>query len=161
MIAYSDWSPTGADCRGLALPEQQDWLVAPCSNNRDADTLQRCNWEVMKGLLKECDGDWEMHRFGHWACGWFEIIVVRPGSQAATICQECEDSLSDYPILSDEAFSEAESAEQEETWRRASVRERLRYIERANRGRYEISIFSARRDELPRDENGYLREAML
>ncbi len=136
MKRYADWAPTGCDARGLALPERQDWLVAPVSTNRDADCLTRSNWAVVTEDLKNHDHDGknddvEIHRFGHWACGWFEIALVRPGSKAAEAAEGWETSLNDYPVASDDHFSDLEFREVSEYWAGMSLDERRSECESA------------------------------
>jgi len=86
MQRYCEFRPTNFDCHGLGLPERQDWLVVPVGHGRDSDTLAESNWAVAKQRLDNLDPhclDHEIHRFGHWANGWFEIILVRPDSACA------------------------------------------------------------------------------
>lgn len=137
MRRYADWAPTGCDTRGLALPERQDWLVAPVGTNRDADRLTRSNWAVVtvdleaQPATREDEPDVEIHRFGHWACGWFEVALVRPDSPAARCAEEWESALADYPVASDDHHSALEYEETAEAWARMSLRERRSECERA------------------------------
>lgn len=114
---------------GCRIPHDRDeWFIAPCGRNRDSDTLTRSNWEVMCEELNRIDpnGDteedednvpsWEIHRFGHWACGWVEISIVRPGTAAADYVHELAESLSDYPVADESHFSELEYEEAAESW---------------------------------------------
>ncbi len=113
MIRYADYRPTSSDSSGLGCEDRQDWLVAPCGTNRGAGALQRANWKAQKAILDAADTgeDVEEHRFGHWACGWFDIVLVRPGSKAACEASALEGALEDYPIVSEEVFSEEEAEE--------------------------------------------------
>jgi hypothetical protein len=107
---YQNWSPTGFDPKGLNCDDQQDWLVAPVSINRDSGPLEQSNWEYVIADLERdhADTDWEINRFGHWACGWFEIILLRPGTSAADYATEIADDLQDYCILDESDFCEKE-----------------------------------------------------
>lgn len=58
--------------------------------------------------VSEC---YENHRFGHWACGWFEILIVKPGSDCERIALEIEASLASYPCLDEMHYSELENEE--------------------------------------------------
>lgn len=49
--------------------------------------------------------DFETHRFGHWGPGWFEILVVRPGSACHREAQRIAAALDSYPVLNEEDFS--------------------------------------------------------
>ena len=116
MERYGDFQPTQFDPKGLALDDQQDWLVAPVARNRDSGPLSESNFEsCLKALGGEGD-DVEVHRFGHWANGWFEIIIVRPNSKAASIAADIEAGLEDYPVIDDEDHSRREWEEYLESW---------------------------------------------
>lgn len=52
--------------------------------------------------------DYETHRFGHWGPGWFEIIVVRPGSACHREAQAIAAAVSDYPVLDESDLSQRE-----------------------------------------------------
>lgn len=108
MQTYSKFRPTQFDPQGLALPDNQEWLTVPCGRNRDSDALTRSNFRCALEMLGGEGDDVEIHRFGHWANGWFEIILVKPDTSAAKIAFEIEDSLENYPVLDEEDFSEEE-----------------------------------------------------
>ena len=111
MIAYREFRPTGFDHSGLGLPDRQDWLVAPCSQTRDSGLAEQSNWSCQAKVLEEADPDGtdhETHSFGHWACGHFELVLVRPGSQAATEAKSLESALAYYPLLDDNDHSQRE-----------------------------------------------------
>ena len=133
MQRYSDFQPTGFDTKGLGLNDQQDWLVCPVSRNRDSGILAESNWAVFGRILDELDpehNDHETHRFGHWANGWFELVIVRPGSSCATEAESIEGALSDYPVLDEDDFSERETEAAQQVWSRwfKGDRGRLDYI---------------------------------
>lgn len=148
---YSDWRPTGLDAPGLALPERQDWLVLPVTQTRDSSALEQSNFAV---ALKELGGEGdsvEVHRFNHWGPGWFEIILVAPGSGEALIAEDIERALANYPVLDDMDYSERESERAAECWGAFSLRQRIETCRR-----FDVSIFAARRDEIPEDRTGSL-----
>lgn len=131
MKTYSEFKPTGFDVAGLGCEEQQDWLVAPCSKTRDSDTLSRSNYATQLAALEKLDpegNDHEEHSFGHWACGHFELVLVRPGSACATECEGFENALSDYPVLSDEHYSEACVDAENEAWQNWGAHEFLKAL---------------------------------
>ena len=107
MQKYSDYRPTGFDAAGLNLPDRQDWRVLPLLQTRDSGTLARSNVIAAREMLGDGD-DVEIHSFGHWACGWFEIIIVRPDSPAEVIARDICQRLEDYPVLDDDRHSEME-----------------------------------------------------
>jgi hypothetical protein len=139
MQTYSTFRPTGFDPAGICLPDNQDWLVAPCGVNRDSDALTRSNWECQ---LKALGGESEIvqvHRFGHWACGWFEIVLIDPAAlETVKLAEELEAALENYPVIDDEHFSQTEHDEADEVWRNCyRERERVEYI-RKHRDQFEF-----------------------
>lgn len=114
MQLYKDFAPTGSDPRGLALDDQQNWIVVPVRRNRDSGPLDESSFaaalEILGGESETC----EVHRFGHWACGWFEIVIVSP--ERAAEVEDLESSLENYPVLNDEDFSQREHDDYIESW---------------------------------------------
>lgn len=110
LKTYREWSPTAFDARGLALAERQDWLVCPVMKTRDSDALERSNFDAFERIIAAQSGtdDHETHRFGHWGPGWFEIILVRPGSPAHKEAAELACALASYPVLDDALHYEYE-----------------------------------------------------
>lgn len=105
MIRYKEFRPTGADAKGLGLEDKQDWFVLPVSRNRDSELLAESNFSVALEMVGGESETVEIHRFGHWACGWFEIVIIQPGSEAENKGWEIEAALENYPVLSDEDYS--------------------------------------------------------
>jgi len=144
MKKYSDWAPSSHDVRGMNMPEHQDWLVAPCGTNRDADCLTRANWEAQLEALEGTAGEYIVAGFNHWACGWFDIALVKPGTPAAEIADRLESKLADYPVLDENAYSNLQFQNAEEQWEHSSLEERVRLCQQAR-----CSVFAARRDSIP------------
>jgi len=106
---YREFSPTQFDCKGLALPDRQDWIVAPVSQTRDSEAIDASNFAVTLSQLGGESDTVEMHRFGHWGPGWFEIIIIDPTDTArVAIAEDIESALSDYPVLDDSDVSNRE-----------------------------------------------------
>jgi hypothetical protein len=123
MIAlkrYADWRPSQFDTPGLKCPDQQDWYVGPCIRTRDSDALERANFDELIARLRKVgteDEDFIIGEFGHWACGWFQIAIIRPDTKAAEIAETCRHKLADiYPCLSDDRWSEYEWNDASESW---------------------------------------------
>jgi hypothetical protein len=95
-------------------------------------------------------------RESHWAVGWVEWIAIHESDDAALrTADEIADKLEAYPVVDEDDWSMLEYDEACDYWERMSVRERADYCERAG-----ISIFAARRDYLPQDDNGALYELL-
>ena len=142
MRTYSQFAPTGFDNCGLGMPDRQSWLVVPCGRNRDSDCLAESNWLAALSRLGGESDTVEIHRFGHWACGWFEIMIVQPGTPAAIEAESIEDSLSNYPILDESDLGEREMNAANETWQNCfNAAERIAYIRR-HASQFEFSSFA-------------------
>jgi len=164
---YRDWAPTSFDTPGLRAEtmggyagspargyedadddiDRSDWLVLPVSQTRDSGALARSNYAAATASLDAVDPgaiDHEDHRFGHWGPGWVEILIVRPHTPCATVAGEILCALADSPVLDEEAYSDLEWEEAAESWRWASVRDRVESCQR-----HGVSVFAARRDAIP------------
>jgi hypothetical protein len=109
------------------LPDTQ-WHVV-VTRSRDAEILTECNWHV---ALTDLGGESEsvqIFRFGHWACGWWEALCVAKGGEQFAKGQELHDSLEEYPILDEQAFSEMEHDEATRYWAEGySPKDRVEYL---------------------------------
>lgn len=117
MQKYAEFQPTQFDCRGLGLPRRQDWLVLEgVVQTRDSGPLAESNFAVALESLGGEGRNVEVHRFNHWGPGWFEIILIRPGSPQVAIAEDIERSLADYPLLDDEDHNRRELEAYYESW---------------------------------------------
>lgn len=124
MQKYKDFRPTAFDAKGLGLEDRQNWLVLGVSVTRDSDELAASNFAVAQAILDSARVKYEVHRFGHWGPGWFEIILIEPDFERAG--EDIESALASYPVLSDEHFGAVEEGEAD------SVLERIRQGARAS-----------------------------
>lgn len=113
-MKYQDFAPTGFDPKGLALEDRQSWIVLPTTRNRDSVAGPLANFDSALEILGGESETVEVHRFGHWANGWFELILVHPDRQSEA--DDIERALEDYPILDEFKWSDYESNEAMETW---------------------------------------------
>ena len=141
MELYKNFAPTACDSTGLNLPDQQHWYLAPVSITRDSNELSQSNFQTTLDMLGGESETVQVHRFGHWGPGWFEIILIKPDSPAESIGNEIEDKLADYPVLDQEDYSQREFNSINEYWGSISLPERINWLQR-----YDCSIFAARRD---------------
>jgi hypothetical protein len=154
MITYKTFRPSQFDSHINFDEEREDWLVGPCSHNRDSDLLTESNWEALIKALGGESEHVEIHRFGHWGNGWFEIILIKPDTDAAKTAQECADSLENYPSLDDNLNSDKQHEADYEYWKSMSLRERIEVCKKRN-----VSIFAARKDDsIPERVYDYLSE---
>lgn len=135
--------------------DRREYFVA-IGRHRDSDTLTESNWRV---LLKRLGGESEtvlIIRDSHWAVGWVEAIYIHESNTTALgIADEARAAMDDYPVLDESDWSQLEWDEAAKYW--ASIRpcDRIDWCRR-----YDISIFAARRDELPDDPGGELVSAL-
>jgi hypothetical protein len=143
MERYAKFRPTAFDPAGYCLDDRQDWLVLGVAQTRDSDALSRSNFEQALEALGGESKTVEVHRFGHWGPGWFEIIIIDPSdNERVEIGADIERALADYPVLNDEDFSEKESEEANETWSNCyNWQERINYI-RDNRSQFDFRNFT-------------------
>lgn len=149
-----------------------DWdqFYVVMGQNRDSDALNRSNWAValerlqaeetkLGGAMLDPEGDsyLQIVRDHHWAVGWVEFIYLRKDAPVSIL--ELADSMraqiANYPILDESHFSNLEYEEACESWAIMSVRERAELIRDE---KIDVSIFAARREKLPQDDDGRLLE---
>jgi len=146
MQRYSEWAPTGMDLKGLGCPDQQGWYVAPVTRTRDSGSLDESNWEAQIKILDDAEVEYDTASFGHWACGWFEIVLVKPDEDGdpPQVLIEIEAALADYPVLDDMDHSDREFEAACQSWEWTDMRDRIKIL-----ARHGLSIFAARREEIP------------
>jgi hypothetical protein len=84
--------------------EHEGWLQT-FTQHRDSDAIERSNWDVLDlEFAAKYPDDVIIERFNHWAVGWTEVMLVRPGSVAVAVAQTYAERLDDYPILDEEAY---------------------------------------------------------
>lgn len=150
MESYKDFSPSAVDETGLGIPNRQDWLVVPVGITRDSGPLSQSNfYSALESLGGESDTV-EIHRFGHWAWGWHEIILVKPGSLAESIADDIEAALADYPVLDESDYHDREVAAADSSWQWSDMRYRVQLCQK-----YGASVFAARRDIIPRNADEF------
>lgn len=95
--------------------------------------------------------------------GWIDTLRISVDADP-TVLAALDDmigTLDDYPILDDDDHSDLEYSEACDYWARCSVRERVEYLQEAReRTQSPMSIFAARRAELPEDPAGRLYERL-
>ena len=90
-------NPSGLDSYSNYAGEiPSDSLLVVLTRSRDSDILSESNWEVALERLGGESDTVEIHRFGHWACGWWEALCVQAGSQQQEEAGEIESDLEAY-----------------------------------------------------------------
>jgi hypothetical protein len=117
-----------------------DWLCV-LTRSRESDLLTESNFDTALEMLGGKGENVEIHRFGHWACGWWESLAVRAGTPQATIAEEIEKKIESYPVLDEEDFSRREDEAAQDVWRDYRVKDRVKYI-RENRSQFDFHGFA-------------------
>lgn len=135
MLRYNEYRPTQFDTAGAFLGDRGNWLVVPVIQTRDSGPLELSNFTAALKMLGGEGDNVEVHRFGHWGPGWFEIIIVRPETAEAETAADIERSLEDYPLLDDSDFSEREFQDYQDSWNDWGWKDFIRHL----RTEYELS----------------------
>jgi hypothetical protein len=107
LFPYSKFRPSSFDSH-IEIKDRETWLVFQEAHNRDSDALAESNFYCALEAMGGESDDVEVHRFRHWANGWYEIVLVRPGSEAEQIAIKLQGKLEDYPVLDEDDFSQRE-----------------------------------------------------
>ena len=91
---------------------REGWYIT-LSQHRDSDALERSNWSVItEVMLRWFPDDAAIERMNHWAVGWIEYLLVRPGTPAVTAAEGWRDRLANYPVADEEHHSMLEYDEE-------------------------------------------------
>lgn len=147
---YKEYQPTGWDSPSNFVSLEdinylKEWLVCPTGRNRDSSLLDESNFEAALELLGGKSDKVEVHRFGHWACGWYELILVHPDLKDKV--EHIEKCLNNYLLLNEDGYSDKSFESACELWANSNLRDRLDLLE--SYGDRHSSIFRIRRDSLP------------
>lgn len=156
-MKYCEFKPTSFD-RHITLENREDWLVMPVSINRDTEScVTLSNWQVCQDMMDKDNIEYEIHNFGHWACGWFEILIVHPDSQ--DFVEEIEGLLSEYPILNDEHHSNMELEKDDQAWESYGYRDFISGYDHASSNEIEEHIVTILQN-MDKDELRFLFDNM-
>jgi len=116
------------------------------TRSRDSDLLTESNWECALQRLGGESNDVKVHRFGHWACGWWEALAVRAGTPSYDEAVKIVDELDDYPCLDESDYSDKQSEEAQRIWSDCfNTKDRIKYI-KENREQFDFSNFAHLRE---------------
>lgn len=89
-------------------PSMGTWVVS-VGRNRDSEILELSNFDVALERLGGESKHVRIERFGHWGCGWFELILVNPrNAKALKEAYSIHRDLKSYSVLDESDFSERE-----------------------------------------------------
>lgn len=133
-------NPSGLDSLANYMGETDFGnLMCVLCTSRDADLLTQSNFTTALEMLGGESDNVQVHRFGHWACGWWEALAVKEDSPEYQIALDIEAKLEDYPVLDEEDWSNREQEEAMEIWRDCyDKKDRLNYI-RSHRSQFDFN----------------------
>jgi hypothetical protein len=86
--------------------------ISIIGRNRDSDILTNSNFDCALDILggESEDNGVLVGRFGHWACGWYELILVHQDSPHEILerARILLNDLDDYPVVDEDHWSQAE-----------------------------------------------------
>ena len=125
---------------GASWPE---YFSSGVGQHRDSDALERSNFISMLNALGGESDTVIVVREGHWAVGWVEWIAIHESDAAALKeADEIVAALADYPVISDDHFSETEIEEANEVWTNCyDDAQRLNYI-RQHRSQFDFHDYA-------------------
>jgi len=104
------WNKRMSESKGLdgfnnySGTTDEEWCnyVVLLSQSRDSEILEQSNFQCALEQLGGESKDVVVERFGHWACGWFELLLVNPKSKQIKKAFEIYKALEEYPVLDEE-----------------------------------------------------------
>lgn len=79
-------------------------LYCVLAHTRDSDALEESNFLAALDRLGGEGENVEIHRVGHWACGWIEYLAVRERTDKFAIGDRIIAELNDYPVLDEDRY---------------------------------------------------------
>ena len=133
------------------ISDIKNWFIL-LSQTRDSKILEQNKFNETLEILGGESETVQVHRFCHWACGWFEQILIDPNDKTALeIAESIESALADYPVLNEASYYEQLNNELNEYWDDMQLSEKIYYCEQCN-----ISIFQSRSESIPNKIYEYL-----
>lgn len=124
--------------------------------SRDSDLVEESNFRVGLERLGGESDTVIVTRCSHWAVGWVEKILIHESDEAALrAADQMTAKIMGYPILDEEDYSRLELDRACDYWEAMSTRERVWWCQK-----YGVSVFAARRSEIPEDRTGELMSAL-
>jgi hypothetical protein len=100
----------GLDSWGNYGGEDFGHVVVVAGQNRDSDILCQSNFSSALEMLGGETETVQVHRFGHWGCGWFELICVDAKDRKALVTAfEIHKQLEEYSVLDDSDYFERQN----------------------------------------------------
>lgn len=127
------------------------------SQHRESDTLTRSNFTCgLEAIGGESDTVVVVHE-RHALVGWVEWIGIHcTDDDALEAADTVLKRLDAYPVVNEDHWSDLEWEEAQEAWKNLDIRGRIELCASAG-----VSIFAARRDWIPEEDTGYIKEQLI
>jgi hypothetical protein len=154
-------NPSGWDSlRNFMGTVPDEHLLVLLTRNRDSDILSESNWHTVLEYLGGESDSVQIIRHGHWACGWIEYLMIDSrDAEKRTLGEQVESRLADYPVFNEDDWSNREYEAACTAWEEMSVRTRVEIIQKYG-GKY-VSVFAARREWIPENDNGNIQQYLV
>jgi hypothetical protein len=120
MKRFRDFHPSAWDSKAnyVGQSDHNHWYVFNIMKTRDAELLTESNWDyICKELEPDKIAGCEVHNFGHWACGHYDLILIHPWhKKLLERARELEKQLDNYPILDEDDYSARCEIEIDRQW---------------------------------------------
>lgn len=131
-----------------------DYYSAGVGQSRDSSTLERSNFASMLAALGGESDTVQVVREGHFLVGWIEWIAIHQNDHAAlAVADRLATNLQNHPVIDEDHWAALEWNTATESWARATVADRVAALQRHCP---RVSVFAARRAELPSVDSGAL-----
>jgi len=125
--------------------------------HRGSDLLTEVNFRVALDALGGKSDTVQVIREGHSLVGWIEWIAIHESDpEALRKADKIVEGLDGYPVIDDDALSDAELETACDYWQAESLSGRVELCRDAG-----VSIFSARSDALDPDVFDFIRDSVI
>lgn len=98
-----------------------------CAKHRDSYLIEVSNFDCIEKEFEDL-GD-EVIRFGHWAVGWIEYLIVDDTSKNREKLSKIYKDLDNYPVYDEGHWVELQYEEAQDIWEKCyDERERLEFV---------------------------------
>jgi hypothetical protein len=112
VTEYVHYCNTNGQPTGYHDNDGDELLMTGIVHTRDSDALVRSNFVSIFNHLKDLSNKNNLElgpdilRFGHWACGWVEYLVIPKNDILVKETEQILNKLDDYPVFDEDLYSE-------------------------------------------------------
>jgi hypothetical protein len=162
MKLWTRADPACGTMDNYAGEDMRNYYVFPLSRTRDSGLLTNHNfnycWDKISHKARAGTG---VYLFNHWACGWYEIILInKNNSMAILLAEDLISEYENYPIFNEDEYNDKEYQYVIDQWENATLSNRLDMLKSAHPHDSNINIFGIRHADYFREDDylfDYLR----